>query len=155
MITQQGINFLLNLKSAILRHFDYNYLIITCCSPHDYDMATVMRALVVILVLLISVPLLADSQSPSTAVGSLDEVIGYGVLGVEPEFNPISVEPRVEFPDDDGRTLQLLKPGAGHDQLELNQMVVERLASIEGPVSFVSVVGPYHGFVLQLTLSPF
>lgn len=76
----------------------------------------------------------------------LEETASYGGLGVEPDSDHISVEPRVMFPEDDGRTMQLLKPVANHDQLELNQMVLERLAAIEEPLSFVSVVGPYHGY---------
>lgn len=76
----------------------------------------------------------------------LEETAKYGGVGVEPEFDHISMEPRVTFPEDDGRTMQLLKPGANHDQLELNQMVLERLAVIEEPISFVPVVGPYHGY---------
>lgn len=66
-------------------------------------------------------------------------------VAVGSEFDYVSKEPRVEFPVDDGRTMQLLKPGTNHDQLELNQMVLEKLAAIEEPLSFVSVVGPYHG----------
>jgi hypothetical protein len=52
--------------------------------------------------------------------------------------------------------LQLLKPGAGHSRLELNRMTVEKLASIEEPIAFVSVVGPYHGgksFLLNVLLN--
>lgn len=67
-------------------------------------------------------------------------------VAVGSEFDYVSKEPRVEFPVDDGRTMQLLKPGTNHDQLELNQMVLEKLAAIEEPLSFVSVVGPYHGY---------
>lgn len=81
----------------------------------------------------------------------LDETASYGGLGVEPDFDHISTEPRVTFPEDDGRTMQLLKPGANHDQLELNQMVLERLAAIEEPISFVPVVGPYHGYVFVIS----
>jgi hypothetical protein len=40
--------------------------------------------------------------------------------------------------------LQLLMPSIGHDKLELNEIVLEKLANIEDPVAFVAVVGPYH-----------
>lgn len=54
-------------------------------------------------------------------------------------------EETLRFPDNEMTTLQLLKPGAGHSRLELNRMTLEKLASIEEPIAFVSVVGPYHG----------
>lgn len=112
-------------------------------------MATMKNALL-ILVLLITpschrhcVHSLPESLFPSVVA---KETTKYGGIGVEPESDHISTEPRVMFPEDDGRTMQLLKPGANHDQLELNQMVLERLAAIEEPMSVVSVVGPYHGY---------
>lgn len=106
-----------------------------------------MKSMFLVLVLLISshynVCGLPESLSEHAV---LEETTTYGGLGVEPDSDHISVEPRVMFPIDDSRTMQLLKPGANHDQLELNQLVLERLAAIEEPLSFVSVVGPYHGY---------
>lgn len=115
-----------------------------------------MRTVFLILALLIT------PSSHRYAVDSLPEFLvtketaKYGGIGVEPESDHISTEPRVTFPEDDGRTMQLLKPGVNHDQLELNQMVLERLAAIDEPLSFVSVVGPYHGgksFLLNVLLN--
>ena len=107
-----------------------------------------MRNILLIFVLLITPSFhrcagASESVFPNVVV---KETAKHGGIGVEPEFDHISTEPRVMFPADDGRTMQLLKPGANHDQLELNQMVLERLAAIEEPLSFVSVVGPYHGY---------
>ncbi|GLJ04736.1 hypothetical protein SUGI_0002260 [Cryptomeria japonica] len=51
--------------------------------------------------------------------------------------------------------LQLLRPSIGHEKLEVNEVALERLASIEDPVAFVAVVGPYHGgksFLLNVLL---
>lgn len=47
-------------------------------------------------------------------------------------------------------------PSVGHDKLELNEIVLEKLASIEDPVAFVAVVGPYHcgkSFLLNVLLN--
>lgn len=52
--------------------------------------------------------------------------------------------------------MQLLMPSVGHDKLELNEIVLEKLASIEDPVAFVAVVGPYHcgkSFLLNVLLN--
>jgi hypothetical protein len=90
-----------------------------------------MRTVFLILALLIT------PSSHRYAVDSLPEFLAaketakYGGIGVEPDSDHISTEPRVTFPEDDGRTMQLLKPGVNHDQLELNQMVLERLAAID------------------------
>ncbi|CAM6114295.1 unnamed protein product [Calypogeia fissa] len=54
------------------------------------------------------------------------------------------------------RPYQLLKPGEGHDRLELNELAVEKLASIPDVVSLISAVGPYHGgksFLLNVLLN--
>lgn len=116
-------------------------------------MATIIQSLVILVLLFSSPPLfhqVFSSPDSSFKTPASDKLASSGVIGVEPEAESIGTEPRVDFPEDDGRTLQLLKPGAGHDRLELNQMVVERLASMDEPVSFVSVVGPYHGYSLFL-----
>lgn len=70
----------------------------------------------------------------------------YDGVNVETESDHLNSDLSEMFSEDDDRAMQLLKPGAYHDRLELNQMVLERLAAIEEPLSFVSVVGPYHGY---------
>eukprot|EP00249_Psilotum_nudum_P019648 c27358_g1_i1 orf=30-3086(+) len=45
----------------------------------------------------------------------------------------------------DDKPLQLVRPGRVHDKLELSELVAEQLATIDEPVAFVGVVGPYHG----------
>eukprot|EP00250_Pteridium_aquilinum_P028054 c36517_g1_i1 orf=1-729(-) len=52
--------------------------------------------------------------------------------------------------------MQLLRPGKGHDRLELSEIVLEKLATIEDPVSIVGIVGPYHcgkSFLLNVFLN--
>ncbi|KAJ7542416.1 hypothetical protein O6H91_10G105500 [Diphasiastrum complanatum] len=52
--------------------------------------------------------------------------------------------------------LQLIRPSKGHDRLELNELVLEKLSAITEPVSFVAVVGPYHSgksFLLNVLLN--
>lgn len=49
--------------------------------------------------------------------------------------------------EEGARPVQLLMPGSGHDSLELNYMILERLADIPEPIAFVAVVGPYHGCI--------
>ena len=114
---------------------------------HGQEMGT-MRGVLWVLVLLITPSLHRHGVNSMPEFSSVvaKETAKYGGIGVEPDTDHISMEPRVTFPEDDGRTMQLLKPGANHDQLELNQMVLERLAAIDEPLSFVSVVGPYHGY---------
>lgn len=56
----------------------------------------------------------------------------------------MTLQDEVEFT----RPVQLMKPGEGHERLELNVAAVERLAAINHPLAIVAVVGPYHGFVL-------
>jgi hypothetical protein len=45
----------------------------------------------------------------------------------------------------DEKPIQLLRPGEGHDRLELSETALEKLAALEEPVSIVGIVGPYHG----------
>ena len=114
-------------------------------------MATINQSLVILVLLFSSPPFfhhVFSSPESSFKTPVSEKIARSDVIGVVRESKSIDTEPIVEFPEDDGRTLQLLKPGAGHDRLELNQMVVERLASMDEPVSFVSVVGPYHGYTL-------
>ncbi|MCO5548352.1 hypothetical protein L7F22_001809 [Adiantum nelumboides] len=52
--------------------------------------------------------------------------------------------------------MQLLRPGKGHDRLELSEIVLEKLALLEDPISFVGIVGPYHcgkSFLLNVLLN--
>lgn len=61
-----------------------------------------------------------------------------------------------QYQDNYEEPLQLLMPSKGHDKLELNEIVLETLASIEDPVAFVAVVGPYHcgkSFLLNVLLN--
>lgn len=61
-----------------------------------------------------------------------------------------------QYQDTYEEPLQLLMPRKGHDKLELNEIVLETLASIEDPVAFVAVVGPYHcgkSFLLNVLLN--
>lgn len=61
-----------------------------------------------------------------------------------------------QYQDNYEEPLQLLMPRKGHDKLELNEIVLETLASIEDPVAFVAVVGPYHcgkSFLLNVLLN--
>eukprot|EP01018_Ginkgo_biloba_P021311 Gb_13015 [translate_table: standard] len=70
-----------------------------------------------------------------------------------PDEGPIS-SPQTEEGYD--QPLQLLRPTLGHERLELNELVLERLASIEDPLAIVAVVGPYHGgksFLLNVLLN--
>jgi hypothetical protein len=85
---------------------------------------------------------LDDVRSSSSGEIHLDPAAagGFGTQEQEEEE-----EETLRFPDNEMTTLQLLKPGAGHSRLELNRMTLEKLASIEEPIAFVSVVGPYHG----------
>lgn len=56
----------------------------------------------------------------------------------------------------DEEPMQLLRPGKGHDRLELSEIVLEKLAIIEDPVSIVGIVGPYHcgkSFLLNVLLN--
>lgn len=87
---------------------------------------------------------LDDVSSSSSSSGEihLDPAAAGGFGSQEQEEEE---EETLRFPDNEVTTLQLLKPGAGHSRLELNQMTLEKLASIEEPIAFVSVVGPYHG----------
>jgi hypothetical protein len=84
-----------------------------------------------------------DDVSSSSSNGEihLDPAAAGGFGSQEQEEE----EETLRFPDNEMTTLQLLKPGAGHSRLELNRMTLEKLASIEEPIAFVSVVGPYHG----------
>ncbi len=84
-----------------------------------------------------------DDVSSSSSNGEihLDPAAAGGFGSQEQEEE----EETLRFPDNEMTTLQLLKPGAGHSRLELNRMALEKLASIEEPIAFVSVVGPYHG----------
>jgi hypothetical protein len=81
-----------------------------------------------------------DDVSSSSGEIHLDPATAGGFGSQEQEE-----EETLRFPDNEMTTLQLLKPGAGHSRLELNRMTLEKLASIEEPIAFVSVVGPYHG----------
>jgi hypothetical protein len=85
-----------------------------------------------------------DDVSSSSSSGEihLDPAAAGGFGSQEQEEEE---EETLRFPDNEMTTLQLLKPGAGHSRLELNRMTLEKLASIEEPIAFVSVVGPYHG----------
>ncbi|KAI5061796.1 hypothetical protein GOP47_0022335 [Adiantum capillus-veneris] len=52
--------------------------------------------------------------------------------------------------------MQLLRPGKGHDRLELSEIVLAKLALIEDPISIVGIVGPYHcgkSFLLNVLLN--
>ncbi|KAH9563758.1 hypothetical protein CY35_05G143000 [Sphagnum magellanicum] len=96
---------------------------------------------------------LDDVRSSSSGEIHLDPAAagGFGTQEQEEEE-----EETLRFPDNEMTTLQLLKPGAGHSRLELNRMTLEKLASIEEPIAFVSVVGPYHGgksFLLNVLLN--
>ncbi|XP_002975882.2 guanylate-binding protein 1 [Selaginella moellendorffii] len=58
--------------------------------------------------------------------------------------------------DEEEEAFQLLKPAAGHDRLEVNEVVLEKLAAIKEPVSLVSIVGPYHSgksFLLNVLMN--
>ncbi|KAG6544110.1 hypothetical protein Mapa_014422 [Marchantia paleacea] len=64
----------------------------------------------------------------------------------------MTLQEEVEFT----RPVQLMKPGDGHERLELNVAAVERLAAINHPLAIVAVVGPYHGgksFLLNVLLN--
>lgn len=79
------------------------------------------------------------------------------------EFDMVSVEDsgqlvlgRKPMNDEQHEPMQLLRPGKGHDRLELNVTVLERLATIEEPIAIVGIVGPYHGgksFLLNVLLN--
>ena len=85
---------------------------------------------------------IADEPFLYTPIGE-----GYGTLSlvegeaidVPSKSMPLTMEPVDDTP------IQLLRPGEGHDRLELSETALEKLAALEEPVSIVGIVGPYHG----------
>lgn len=78
---------------------------------------------------------------------NLEEMKG---LKVPSEPLALVTEPVNEEP------MQLVRPGKGHDRLELSETVLEKLAALKEPVSIIGIVGPYHGgksFLLNVFLN--
>ena len=93
-------------------------------------------------ILMFLISAIADEPFLSTPIGEafgiLSPVEGEAV-GVPSESMSLTMEPLDESP------IQLLRPGEGHDRLELSETALEKLAALEEPVSIVGIVGPYHG----------
>jgi hypothetical protein len=119
---------------------------------------TLLRLPLLLRLLCIAFFFLFSSLHAACTTAALDDVSSSSSSGGEIHLDPAAAggfgsqeqeeeeeEETLRFPDNEVTTLQLLKPGAGHSRLELNQMTLEKLASIEEPIAFVSVVGPYHG----------
>lgn len=84
------------------------------------------------------------------------------LLNANDELEDAHSPQKKKFPDAvlsvtvDEKPMQLLQPGKGHDRLELSEIVLEKLATIENPVSIVGIVGPYHcgkSFLLNVLLN--
>ncbi|GJP65308.1 hypothetical protein CLOP_g22208 [Closterium sp. NIES-67] len=61
-----------------------------------------------------------------------------------------------ECEEEEAKPMQLLRPSANHDRLEVVQSTLDVLERIHQPVAFVAVVGPYHGgksFLLNVLLN--
>ncbi len=118
---------------------------------------TLLRLPLLLRLLCIAFFFLFSSLHAACTTAALDDVSSSSSSSGEIHLDPAAAggfgsqeqgeeeEETLRFPDNEVTTLQLLKPGAGHSRLELNQMTLEKLASIEEPIAFVSVVGPYHG----------
>jgi hypothetical protein len=119
---------------------------------------TLLRLPLLLRLLCIAFFFLFSSLHAACTTAALDDVISSsssgeihldpaaaGGFGSQEQEEEEEKEETLRFPDNEVTTLQLLKPGAGHSRLDLNQMTLEKLASIEEPIAFVSVVGPYHG----------
>ncbi|KAH7283299.1 hypothetical protein KP509_35G070400 [Ceratopteris richardii] len=77
-----------------------------------------------------------------------------GSSAVYPEKKPATMLTTSETINED--PLQLLRPGKGHDRLELNEIALEKLSFIDTPVAIVGIVGPYHcgkSFLLNVLLN--
>jgi hypothetical protein len=83
-----------------------------------------------------------DEPLLSMSMGSQYEALNL----VEGDAMDLPSEPTsVRMKPIDEKPIQLLRPGEGHDRLELSETALEKLAALEEPVSIVGIVGPYHG----------